>query len=493
MRPLAVLPILLAAGPALANSTSAPPPPPPPQEVTPAPVAAAPAPAAPLCLGDYAEDWSVMSQASLATDGAHDGKFSYCVRNTAVYECVSYGTDGGLRRQRRTATLHGTAFAYKQADGDTLLLTNQHVAEWPGVTDEDHPVDGVPAGCKKVSETLKIVDDDHDDYSPDDTPLARVVADPQLDVAVLRAHGHLATLPWKVGKSAALRERDVVEVKGYPLGAFQATNVGKVVSAYDHDDWKDWDHDDFVVDALLSQGNSGSPVLAVSCKTGELELVGVFHAAYSGGSALNVVVGIDQVRDLMATLTRGPRPRTDAFLTLDASARTRLAEEVRGGELYFPFGPLTAAVRIRADGALVYSVFARDFPVQAAPILVLEDLAPGDPTTFGALGRVLAGGPAGLRRYLRADLDADAQAQAGRIADGLRRSALVTFDWRAAVKVADVSRDASDRAARLSRTVTRSVRRQTDLAATAAELADRLAPHPGDATTTLAEVGAAPP
>src|SRR5262249_50297485 len=154
-----------------------------------------------------------------------------------------------------------------------------------------------PSGCKRVSDTLKIVDDDKDAFEPDDVPLQRVVSDVQLDVAVLRSHAKLDLMPWKIGKSAALRERNAVEVKGFPLGAFQATNVGKVISAYDHDDYREWEHDDFVIDALLSPGNSGSPVLAVSSTTGELELVGVFHAAYSGGSALNVVIGIDQLRD----------------------------------------------------------------------------------------------------------------------------------------------------------------------------------------------------
>ena len=70
---------------------------------------------------------------------------------------------------------------------------------------------------------------------------------------------------------------------GFPLGEFQATNVGKVISAYDHDEQGEWDHDDFVIDALLTSGGSGSPVLAVSCKTGEFELVGIFHARYNGG------------------------------------------------------------------------------------------------------------------------------------------------------------------------------------------------------------------
>src|SRR5205814_156345 len=131
--------------------------------------------------------------------------------------------------------------------------------------------EGVPVGCKKVSETLALVDDENDTYGRDDVALTRVVTDPQLDVAVLRARGDIPIMPWKIGRSSALTERNLVEVRGFPLGAFRATNIGKVISTHDHDEFGDWDHDDFVVDALLSAGNSGSPVLAISQATGEYE------------------------------------------------------------------------------------------------------------------------------------------------------------------------------------------------------------------------------
>src|SRR5262249_5195599 len=264
---------------------------------------------------------------------------------------------------------------------------------------EDHPVDGVPAGCKKVSETLRIVDNDQDAYDQDDIPLARLVTDPQRDVAVLRAHAKLEALPWKIGRSASLRDRNVVEVRGFPLGAFRATNVGKVVSAFDHDTYKDWDHDDFVVDALLSSGNSGSPVLAVSCKTGEFELVGVFHAAYSRGSALNVVVGIDQVGELMRTLKRAPRALDADAMPLGSAQRAALSGGLaKLGELYFPFGSLTALVRARAgDGALVFEVFPREFPLRSRPLVALEDLAAKD--AFGQGGPVWFGGSRGFKTY----------------------------------------------------------------------------------------------
>jgi serine protease Do len=102
----------------------------------------------------------------------------------------------------------------------------------------------------------------------------------------------------------------VVQVKGYPLGEFHATNIGKVVSPYERDTQGARSHDDFIVDALLTSGGSGSPVFAVSCKTGEFELVGIFHARYVRASALNVVVAIDQVRDLMTTPSATPRRRS---------------------------------------------------------------------------------------------------------------------------------------------------------------------------------------
>ena len=104
------------------------------------------------CIGEYAED---MSQLTTKARELDKQPYSYCVRNTVVYECLSYAADGSVRRTRRSGVQHGTAFAYKQDNGSTLLLTNEHVAEWPAVTPDAHTVDGVPAGCKRVSESLK--------------------------------------------------------------------------------------------------------------------------------------------------------------------------------------------------------------------------------------------------------------------------------------------------------------------------------------------------
>jgi serine protease Do len=450
------------------------------------------APSPLYCSGEYADDLQALKPQAREYE-RHS--YSYCVRNTATYECLSYGADGNVKRTRKRAVLHGTAFAYKQSNGETLLLTNDHVAEWPAVTDEEHPVEGVSIGCKKIGDAIRIVDNESDAYERDDVALTRVVTDDKLDVAVLRAHTLLPTLPWKIGRSASLRERNVVEVRGFPLGAFQATNVGKVISAFDHDSYREWDHDDFVVDALLSSGNSGSPVLAVSCRTGQFELVGIYHAGYAEGSALNVVVGIDQVRDLMTTLKRSTHAHGDA-VALGAKDRAQLAVNRTPTDPFFPFGALTASVWPRSDGALVFEVLSRDFPLRTHPILVLEDLplrgheTPGDP--FGELGRVWFGHAAGLKAYARADLDADTQAQLQRVLELLRRDAVQTFTWRSAQHEGPQSRERFDQQARLERTLRRNQLAHREPAQSVTELAERLAPHSSEPTVPLADVFAVP-
>jgi len=443
----------------------------------------------PYCVGDYADDFAALSQRAREFDQAQP-PYTYCIRATAVYECPSYAADGSLRRARKKVVAHGTGFGLRQQAGETLIVTNEHVADWPAVTDAEHTVDEVPTGCKRVSDSLRIVEDESDAYEPDDVPLSRVVVDPQLDIAVLRAKGNLAVMPWRLGRSAALHERNVVEIPGFPLGVLRANNAGKVVSAYDHDDQRDWDHDDFVVDALLSPGNSGSPVFAISCRTGEFELVGVYHAGYEGGSALNVVVGVDQLRDLFSTLRRGPRAHPD--VTLDAKDRARLSERAREPDgSYFPFGNLVAGVHARSDGALLYELKGHDFPVRTSPVLVLEDL-PAQGPGFGVEGRIWAGNRQGLREVDRSTLDAETLAQLARLLDGLRRGALLSGDFGRAARNAMSSREAFQESSRLERALRRSTASRQDQALAAVELSERLCPDSSEAPQSLVDALAIP-
>jgi S1-C subfamily serine protease len=441
------------------------------------------------CAGAYADDFAALSPAAReAEQTPRSQSWVYAIRTTATYECLSYAGDGNVRRVRRKALAHGTGFGYRQQNGETYILTNQHVAEWPPVTDDEHKVEDVPPGCKRVSDALKIVESERDTYDRDDVPLQRVVTDKAADIAVLKAHALLPILPWKVGRSADLKERDVVDVRGFPLGAFKATNVGKVVSTYDHDDEKEWDHVDFVVDAQLSPGNSGSPVLAVSCRTGEFELVGLYHAAYAGNTPLNVVVAIDQVRDTMTTLKRSVRRERGEVSTLDRKARSRLQTGLEGAiDPFFPFDGAAAVARPRSDGALVFEVMSSNFPVRSTPALVLEDLPGGLPEGWGELGRVWVGGRFGLKAYPRGSLDADAEALVERVLDGLRANADLALELRAAQVQAARDREHYEHMGKLERQLRRAAAAQGDLGTSLTDLVERLSPKVGDATVGLAD------
>ena len=186
----------------------------------------------PTCTGEYADFLTDLVPANAAFEKGPDSNYSYCLRTTATYEHLYYGRGGKLKRTYLKAESHGTGFAYKQKDGDTYLATNEHVAEYPDVTDDDHPVDGVPAGSRKVREVVKIVANESDDYEPGQIPLTKVLADAPLDVAIFKTHRALRTVPYRMGRSAGLRAGNVLLARGYPLGVFPASNSGKVINPY---------------------------------------------------------------------------------------------------------------------------------------------------------------------------------------------------------------------------------------------------------------------
>ncbi|HEX2572600.1 MAG TPA: serine protease [Polyangia bacterium] len=436
----------------------------------------------PLCSGTYADDLSALAPRVREYDRDARNRYSYCLRTTAVYECLSYAADGSIRRARHTAAAHGTGFAYRRAGNETYVLTNEHVASWPAVTDEAHPVDDVPPGCKRISESIRIVDNEEDTDDTNDISLTPVVSDPLLDATVLKARAPLKLMPYRVGRSGSLRVGNVVAVHGFPLGVFAATNLGKVVNAYDRDTAKEWDHVDFATDALLSPGNSGSPVLALSCRTGEYELVGLYHAGYMRGSALNVVVGIDQLRDLMYSLRRTPPRVAEATPDrLGPKERITVLDMVlrRGAVPYFPLGPLIVAGHARPDGALWYEVYSKGFPLSDQRLLVVEDLP--STASFGELGRAWVGSHLGLRQLDLQGRDGDERAALGRILARLRLAALVTSRYRVGTPV---PKDARSRKV-LERQRNHQSMIDADAAQQVAELAERLGPHRGDETVDV--------
>lgn len=431
------------------------------------------------CEGEYADTLMLLSSRGREIEQGPRGQYSYLVRSSARYECPFFGPDGKLRRRRIGASELGTAFAYEVSGGETFLLTNEHVASWPEVTDGLHRVDGVPEGCKRVDDKLRIIRDERDDFEPGQIPLTRVAVEPLLDAAILKAAQVLNVLPYKIGKSASLRQGDAIRVRGFPLGVMQAVSDGKIVNAYDRDQEQGWDHVDFVIDALLSEGNSGSPVLAVSCATRGLELVGLYHAGYKGHSALNVVIGIDQLTEFMKRKKRIPRALSaDAGGGLAPKDRARLIAALQKSALpFFDFGGTVFRVENR-DGTLLYHLYTRQFPLDERRALIIEDL-PTD-GAFGEVGRLfvpgptLVSGPAPWRAWPPAALGADERDLVARAVDSIRLDLLRAVDYRLAL--ADIgSADDRRRGRELSRVITRDAVLARDLAGSLLDMTDRLA------------------
>ncbi|HVY39469.1 MAG TPA: serine protease [Polyangia bacterium] len=425
-----------------------------------------------ICQGEYADTLQVQSMHSREVDQSASSQYSYLVRSSAKYECPFFGPDGKLRRRRVQASELGTAFAYEAAGNDTYLFTNEHVAAWPEVTDPFHRIDGVPEGCKRVEEKLRIVRDERDDFEPGQIALTRVAVDPLLDAAILKANQKLTVIPYKVGKSAALRQGNAVEVRGFPLGVMQAVSTGKVVNPYDRDQEQGWDHVDFVIDALLAEGNSGSPVLAASCKTRDLELVGVYHAGYKGHGALNVVVGIDQLVDFMHKKRRVPHALAEEGPGAPTPAdRARVEGALSSAMLpLFDFGGLV--VRAEATGpALLYHFYGRQFPLDDRRVAVIEDLRKEG--AFGELGRLWVTGANGWREWKPSALGADERDLLSRVVDSVRLQVLHTIDYRKALGN-PASPEDRKRGRELSRTIARDAPVARDLGGNLLDTVDRL-------------------
>jgi len=425
------------------------------------------------CQGEYADSVQIQSMRTRDLEQGPRSQYSYLVRSSAKYECPFFGPDGKLRRRRVQATEVGSAFAYELAGNETYLLTNEHVASWPEVTDTQHRIDGVPEGCKRVEDKLRIVRDERDDFEPGQIALTRIASDPLLDAAILKAGQRLNVLPYSIGKSAGLRQGNAVVVRGFPLGVMQAVSGGKIVNPYDRDQEQGWDHVDFVIDALLSEGNSGSPVLAVSCKSRDLELVGMYHAGYKGHGALNVVVGIDQLAEFMRKKKRVLRALSPEGPpgAPGIGERTRIKDMLGSGTLpLFDFGGLVVRVE-DGDDTFYYHVYGRQFPLDDRRVAVIEDTAKEG--AFGEVGRLWVLGAAGWREWRPGALGADEHDLVSRVGDSIRLQVLHTIDFRRALANPS-SPEERKRGRDLSRLISRDTPLARDLAANLLDMVERL-------------------
>jgi V8-like Glu-specific endopeptidase len=401
----------------------------------------------PLCLSRYSDVLSAEDPKTEAYEQMPDHNYAYCVRDIATYEHIYYGADGKLRRSYLRSEIHGTAIALRGTkEGDTVLLTNGHLADQPEVTDDAHTVDGVPAGSRKVREIVKLVKNQDDDYEPGQLLASRVLTDPAMDIAVLKVHRKLNLMPYSIGDSSQLKVGNALVVRGYPLGAFAASNNGKVISVGQWDSERGWAHEDFVTDALLNQGNSGSPVFAISCKTGELELVGIYHAGYRDAAALNVVVAIDQIKNELATL-KVPKRNSMRTVEVTPADRERLVSLLfaeRAHSLLFPYADRTASVTLTDPGRLRFAILSDTFPLSDSTSLELWDDRGHD--GFGTLDGVGFQAAGTAAHVPVSALEAAVREHFDRLYSDLWRQLMAVIDYRAQAVRASLDPNAHERA-----------------------------------------------
>jgi serine protease Do len=333
------------------------------------PAQGTPGEARPPCTGRYADTLSAMNAPSRERESRPGADWVYCLRASAVYEHLSYGRGGKVVHEYHTKTRHGTGFAFRQRGTEWLVATNQHVVSFPEVTGDGQDLEGIPSGSRRVRVEIRIVVNESEPDSASQIVLRPVLADDPLDIAVLASREPLRIIPYRLGRSADLRIGTAVLARGYPLGAFMATNAGRVIGVGQRDVERGWDHEDFAVDALLNLGSSGSPVLAVSCETGEPEVVGVYHAGYRNAQGLNVVIAIDELRGVLEELRPPPRAGAAREPSADpGEARAALAR----GPVLMPFG--RRAVRVERQGEAVrFMVLDAAFPLSARVELAIVD------------------------------------------------------------------------------------------------------------------------
>ena len=210
-----------------------------------------------LCGEAYADAQIAMSDKVRELE--NHASYARLVQTEVQYETPYYGSDGRIQQRRSKGAFFGTAFAYMRRGDEVFFLSNAHVVSSPPVTSTDTRVDGVPPGSRKVQEESWIVERDGDGVVKI-MKLTRVAVDLATDSAVLRARWPqkaqkptdptIEVMPYKIGRSADLHVGNFVYVRGYPLGAFQAVNVGRVTNPFDDDREGHWNHSDFIVDAL---------------------------------------------------------------------------------------------------------------------------------------------------------------------------------------------------------------------------------------------------
>lgn len=178
----------------------------------------------------------------------------HCVRSESVYRRVGKGEQPTLKKKG-----YGTAFAYKNEDGETYLTTNHHVVASPDSFHrfENRPGYGIVLSrYAKISERHTLVDNALDKEPEDDINVDKVRQDKDLDIAILKSPKELYVSDRFVFDSSINPRRgEEAYILGFPKALVQAQTRGVIAQQGFEGYEKKYD----ALDVNGTFGNSGSP------------------------------------------------------------------------------------------------------------------------------------------------------------------------------------------------------------------------------------------
>ena len=227
----------------------------------------------------------------------------YIIRNVAKYE-AKIDIDGKERRHRGYGGSYGTAMAYKQENGRTYLVTNEHVVSNP--KSEVGPL----GNYKNMGERIEILDSkeaSEDKFKKDDI-LTRVEAKSKSkDIAVISTDKLITYYTGEVGDSSTVKNGDKILIVGFPLAVTKVHSNGEITSADFVDEYEpfEWNYNGFLLNAPISPGNSGSPVFKINSEIkgkNNYSWIGQIHATFTGGQLMNLGIDINDYKGLLENL-----------------------------------------------------------------------------------------------------------------------------------------------------------------------------------------------
>jgi putative serine protease PepD len=274
---------------------------------------------------------------------------------------------------------------------DGLILTNSHVvaAVGPG-----------PRGSARTFVTL------NDGRT---AAFDVIAADPQSDIAVVRAHGLSGLVPITIGSSADLRIGQPVVAVGSPLG-LEGTITDGVISALNRPVCPRVHADNAVVgfnaiqtDAALNPGNSGGALVDANGRLIGINAAGaVVGGAESSGTTLHGSIGVgfavpvDHAMRIAAELIATGRA-SHAWL----GAQVSNDMSVRGARIVDVSAGSPAAAAGLTPGALVIKVDNQVIASGNALVATVQSRAPGASVTL------VFTDTSGNRRTVEVDLGTD--------------------------------------------------------------------------------------